>query len=94
MTRIENWSVQVHFAQYREPKVTGSTLYLCGNVYGHGQIINGRRIKTPRINTIDLKSRLINTEGGAFRLGRPDSWYIAWLKEQNFPINDLGGYAL
>ena len=89
MTRFENWSFQIDLGQYKSPRFTGSTMYVCGNVYGHDSIPNGRRIKTSRIISLNLKDRIVRTMDGVYRLGRPDRWYIAWLKENNLFHKDL-----
>jgi len=90
MKRLENWSIQVHMGQYKYPKDVGSTVYLCGNIYGHELIGNGRRIKSSKITELDINDRIARTSDAIYRLGRPDKWYIEWLRENNCPLKELG----
>jgi len=90
MRRVENWSLQVHFGQYKSPKYTGSTIYLCGNIYGHEYISNGKRIKSSKIIELDINDKIIRTTDAIYRLGRPDKWYIEWLIRNSFSLQELG----
>jgi len=89
MTRFENWSIQVHLGQYRIPRLTSSALYLCGNVYGHHDIGNGRRIKSSKILGLDIKDKLVQTVDAVYRLGKPDRRYIEWLERNKYSLDDL-----
>jgi hypothetical protein len=90
MKRVENWSIQVHLGQYKSPKYAGSTIYLCGNIYGHQLITNGRRIKSSKIIELDINDRIARTADAIYRLGRPDKWYVEWLRRNNFSLKELG----
>ena len=90
MKRVENWSIQVHLGQYKSPKCAGSTIYLCGNIYGDEFITNGRRIKSSKITELDINDRIVRTTDAIYRLGRPDEWYLEWLRRNNFSLKKLG----
>ena len=90
MKRVENWSIQVHLGQYKSPKGVGSTMYLCGNIYGHELIANGRRIKSAKITELDINDRIARTTDAIYRLGRPDKWYVEWLRRNKFSLKELG----
>ncbi len=90
MKRLENWSIQVHLGQYKSPKGDGSTMYLCGNIYGHEVITNGRRIKSSKITELDINDRMARTSDAIYRLGRPDKWYVEWLRRNKFSLKELG----
>lgn len=90
MKRFENWSIQVHLGQYRPPRLISSTIYLCGNIYGHEHVPNGRRIKSAKLVEIDIRDRIAHTTDAVYRLGRPDKWYVEWLRRNNFSLRELG----
>ena len=90
MKRFENWSIQMHMGQYKLPLLIGSFTYICGNIYGHEYINNGRRIKSTQITELDVKDRIVRTKDGIYRLGKPDKRYIEWLARKNFSLHYLG----
>ena len=90
MKRVENWSIQVHLGQFKAPRCVGSAIYLCGNIYGHEFITNGRRIKSSKITELDMSDKIARTTDSIYRLGRPDKWYIEWLRKNNFSLQELG----
>lgn len=83
MIQLENWSIQLHLGQYKEPQLMGSSLSLCGK---H----NGKYIKSSKIVSLNLEDKIIQTQEGNYRLGKPSNGYINWLKLKKYPIRNLG----
>jgi len=73
MPRLENWFVIGTGDAYTAPEAQGRVLV--GIVYGHPKHDDGKQIRTSRLQTLDLKTRVAVTRNTTYTLGMPDADY-------------------
>ena len=77
--RLENWFITDNDNGYMAPEMIRKLAI--GNVYGHPNHKDGKRIHTNYLTYIDLKDKIIHTQSGSiYELGEPDPKYAEWLK--------------
>jgi hypothetical protein len=85
MVELKNWSVQVDPNPYAAPET--KALFLVGEVYGHPAKMDGKMIKTSRIQSSDGLN--VTTQNRTYILvGPPDPKWIQWLKDNNLDLPD------
>lgn len=81
MPRLENWSVVQGFNMSHDHDKYG---YLQGIVFDHGHIEDGTHTLTSAIVSFNIAKGLAKTYSGSlYSLGKPDSEWVQWLKDNN-----------
>lgn len=86
MGKIENWSIKLIMEnEYQAPELGRSAIV--GNVYNDARAVDGTGITTSRINKIDLKESIAETNNSLYELGVIDSGFESYMKDNGYTIN-------
>lgn len=85
VVRLEHWAVKIEDADgYTTPELLRRNLV--GEVYGHPEHRDGKRIRSTSI--IAAQGRIVQTRTGRrYELGDPDPDYLAWLTREGIPFD-------
>lgn len=83
MLRIEDWFMVVDVDPYKPPEMQIACLQ--GFAYGHPRFDDGMFITTSRLVDLDIPNAIAKTcSGHSYQLGKPDSKWVEWLKDNGF----------
>ncbi|GEM_PF-2218709 len=86
---IENWSIQESGNNpFMAPELRSKIL--CGNVYNHPRIEDGKYVHTSSIQSsvdLDLIKGIVKTRNTTYQLGKIDRRYLEYCEENN--VKDL-----
>lgn len=89
VVNIENWSIQEKDNNpFMAPELRSKML--CGNVYNHPRIEDGKYVHTSSIQNsadLDLTNGTVKTMNTTYQLGKIDEKYLEYCEEHN--IKDL-----
>ncbi len=79
MPHLNDWSIGVRDNAFTAPELMQKVA--AGVVSGHSNLADGKRVTTSYIVSIDLENKTLQTRNTHYTLGRINSKYLAYLKE-------------
>lgn len=81
VVQIEDWFVMPHTVNSFQAPEMAALVKLCGRVFGHPRMPDGKVVFTSRVSSLDMKTRTAETHNTIYRLGEPDAFYKAAFPE-------------
>lgn len=89
--RIENWAiVNIPNSPYQAPELVKPQL--TGDIFGHPKHIDGKKVTTSIVVSLDISNKICETENTSYVLGAPSAEFIEWLAENNKTLDDYRVY--